>query len=194
MLAHQESAGDENAKIKISAGDTVLIAEQEVTSTDDSNPDKIVFEVTGVSGNSVNLSVELLNDYYVDSSTDRNAIIHEIWYTDKADGANYKQLDNNTFDDTRDFVTMTDSDFQTRGHSDALLPLNSPMFESTISNLTSDSVSVSEWSSGGYIIITNGEFSFDCSLTETSSPASLNNYPWLGESSWTTDGAYNITK
>lgn len=90
LLCVQEAAGSENAKIKISHGATVIVAEQEITSTDTSSPTEVTFEVTGLnapaSGETCDLKIELLNDYYVDTDTDRNVVIIESFYCYKSTG------------------------------------------------------------------------------------------------------------
>jgi len=97
IKAHQDSAGSENAKLTITIGGTTVPNEGEISSSDSSSPTEITFEATGLAnplaGTNVDMVCTLSNDYYVDTDTDRNAIIQEIWYTDKADGTNFKKYD-----------------------------------------------------------------------------------------------------
>ena len=84
----QDSAGDENAKVKITINGAVVDAEREVTATEISDPAcKHEYTVTGLdapaSDSNVTIKVELLNDYYVDASTDRNAYIYNVEYAYK---------------------------------------------------------------------------------------------------------------
>jgi len=88
----QESAGSENAKLKVykSDGTTVVLNETEITSTDADNPTTVTFEVTGMddpsSSEYQSLVLELTNEYYVDSSTDRNILLEGIRYCTKHSG------------------------------------------------------------------------------------------------------------
>lgn len=91
----QDKAGDENAKANVYVNGTKVVSEQEITKTGSSDPDYIFWESTGLAAtntdgsNTVSIKVELVNDYYVDSSTDRNIWVDGIGYIDKADGSNY---------------------------------------------------------------------------------------------------------
>lgn len=111
IRAHQDLAGSENAKLSIAIGGTTVLSEGEITSTDSDNPTELEFEATGLNATGVGVTVDMVctlsNDYYVDSSTDRNAIIQQIWYTDKADGTNYKKWDSTsgTWETITSFVT-----------------------------------------------------------------------------------------
>jgi len=84
ISAFQHAGGDENAKIKISIGDTVLVAEAEVSSTSVDSPTEITFDVTGLDsvgdGVSTDIKIEMINDYYVDSDTFRRVTIPYIHY------------------------------------------------------------------------------------------------------------------
>lgn len=84
----QDSAGSDNAKVKITINGVVVDAEQEITATDvTSAAAKHDYTVTGLdapaSDSDVTIKVELLNDYYVDADTDRNAYIYNIEYAYK---------------------------------------------------------------------------------------------------------------
>lgn len=94
IKARQDQAGDENAKLTIAISGTTVLDQGVISSSDSSSPTEITFEATGLAspsaGTNVNMVCTLSNDYYVDTDTDRNVIIQEIWYTDKADNTNYK--------------------------------------------------------------------------------------------------------
>tara|TARA_B100001057_G_C22605879_1_gene854630 strand:+ start:68 stop:577 length:510 start_codon:yes stop_codon:yes gene_type:complete len=115
VSAHQDAAGSENAKIKIEVEGAVAVASAEITSSDADNPTDIVFEVTGLDATSSSTTIDvkytLLNDYYVDSSTDRNAIIHQMAYHDKTNGTAYQRNEINA--GVNSFVTTTDFNFST---------------------------------------------------------------------------------
>lgn len=100
IKAHQDSAGSENAKLTITIGGTTVLNEGEITSSDSSSPTEITFDANGLDSPAADTNISMVctltNEYYVDSSTDRNAIIQEIYYTDKADGTNFKKWDNTT--------------------------------------------------------------------------------------------------
>ena len=71
----QDKAGDENAKANVYVNGTKVVSEQEITKTGSSDPDYIFWESTGLNAtnadgsNTIKIKVELVNDYYVDSST-----------------------------------------------------------------------------------------------------------------------------
>jgi hypothetical protein len=110
VSAHQDAAGSENAKVKIEVEGAVAVAEAEITSSDADNPTNILFEVTGLDPTSDSTTIDvkytLLNDYYVDASTDRNAIIHQMAYHDKTNGVAYQRNEINA--GVNSFVTTTD--------------------------------------------------------------------------------------
>ena len=96
MPCWQDQAGDENAKIDVAFNGSTVLSDLEITATDVSSPQFVTWEVTGAPelGNGVNASIEITmkNEYYVDADTDRNIRVKNIWYTDKADGSNYKKF------------------------------------------------------------------------------------------------------
>jgi hypothetical protein len=120
IQATQQQAGDEDAKLSISYGGATVASEVPITSTDDSNPTNVVFEITGApaSGDStsIDLVCTLVNDYYVDSSTDRRITLQGVYYTDKADSTNYKRWNQTTgvwdIISTFDSTTMMLSQFE----------------------------------------------------------------------------------
>ena len=109
VSATQDSAGSENAKIKIEVEGAVAVASAEIASTDTDNPTGTLFEVTGLdaTGSSTTIDVKytLLNDYYVDADTDRNARIHQFHYHDKTNGSEYQRPEGHN--DVVSLVTTT---------------------------------------------------------------------------------------
>tara|TARA_R110001592_G_scaffold43527_1_gene140950 strand:- start:3163 stop:3654 length:492 start_codon:yes stop_codon:yes gene_type:complete len=110
VSATQDSAGSENAKIKIEVEGAVAVSSAEIASTDVDSPTDILFEVTGLdaTGGSTTIDVKytLLNDYYVDADTDRNARIHQFHYHDKTDGSAYTRTQGNN-DKTEQVTTSS---------------------------------------------------------------------------------------
>ena len=100
IQAVQQEAGSEDAKLSISYGGATVANEVAISSTDSSSPTNVVFEVTGAPASGDSASVDLIctldNDYYVDSDTDRRIIMQAVYYTDKADGTNYKHWGSTT--------------------------------------------------------------------------------------------------
>jgi hypothetical protein len=84
LSAFQHAAGSEDAKIKISIGDTVLVAEAAVSGTSEDSPTEVIFDASGLasvgSGASVDIKVEIVNDYYVDENTFRRITIKQLDY------------------------------------------------------------------------------------------------------------------
>ena len=85
----QDQAGSENAKANIFVGGTQVATEVEITATSADSPQVVSFEATGLADRNsdgsvtVPIKVVLVNEYYVDSGTDRNIWIKEIRYTHK---------------------------------------------------------------------------------------------------------------
>ena len=111
LKLHQDKAGSENAKAKISIGGTVVVEELEISATDAT---LYTYDVTGLADtvnidNSVTtlVKVELLNDLYVDSDNDRNIIWSGCGYVQKNDDGNYYSQTVTT-DDDWDTVTSGD--------------------------------------------------------------------------------------
>ena len=103
LKLHQDKAGSENAKAKISIGGTVVVEELEISATDAT---LYTYDVTGLADtvnidNSVTtlVKVELLNDLYVDSDNDRNIIWSGCGYVQKNDDGNYYSQTVTTDDD-----------------------------------------------------------------------------------------------
>ena len=88
-------AGDEDAKINVYLNGAKVVSEAAVSGI---NPDTdyniISWESTGLgdigSSTVVTIKVELVNDLYVDASTDRNVYINGIGYIDKDPDGTYK--------------------------------------------------------------------------------------------------------
>lgn len=75
LKLHQEHAGDENARVKISIGGVEVANNVEIVSTDMSNPDVLEYVASASDPGpdvSIPVKVELLNDLYIDSDNDRN--------------------------------------------------------------------------------------------------------------------------
>jgi len=85
----QDSAGSENAKANIFVGGTQVATEVEITATSEDSPQVVSFEATGLADSNSDgsvtedIKVVLVNEYYVDSSTDRNIWINAVMYTEK---------------------------------------------------------------------------------------------------------------
>ena len=91
----QDQAGDENAKVNVSVNGTQVLTEAEVTATSADSSQLLTWESTGLvapaDDTTVEITVTLTNDYFVDADTDRNVWINRVMYTNKADGIAYKQ-------------------------------------------------------------------------------------------------------
>jgi len=95
LKLYQNQAGSENAKVKISINDITVGDNVEISNTDPLNPTLFVYDVSSLPspapGTTTTVKVELLNDFYVDSSNDRN--IHWVgcgYAPQDADGNYYK--------------------------------------------------------------------------------------------------------
>ena len=111
LKLHQDKAGSENAKAKISIGGTVVVEELEISATDAT---LYTYDVTGLADtvnidNSVTtlVKVELLNDLYVDSDNDRNIIWSGCGYVQKNDDGNYYSQTVTTDDNWSSSTTST---------------------------------------------------------------------------------------
>lgn len=89
----QDSAGSENARLDVYINDVKVVDNKEITATSKASPQVVYWETTGladpVDDGSVTEDIKfvLKNEYYVDSSTDRNIWIDAMGYTFKIDGA-----------------------------------------------------------------------------------------------------------
>jgi hypothetical protein len=90
----QDQAGDEDAKANVFVDGVQVATEVAVTATSADSPGIIAWESTGLtdpaSDTSFNIKVVLVNEYYVDASTDRNINIDGVGYLTKATDGNYK--------------------------------------------------------------------------------------------------------
>jgi hypothetical protein len=90
----QDQAGSENAKANVFVDGTQVATEVEITATSADSPGIIAWESTGLTApaadTSFDIKVVLVNEYYVDASTDRNINIDGIGYITKASDSNYK--------------------------------------------------------------------------------------------------------
>jgi hypothetical protein len=95
----QDQAGDENAKANVFVDGVQVATEVAVTATSADSPSIIAWESTGLTApaadTSFDIKVLLVNDYYVDASTDRNINVDGVGYITKAADGDYKQC---TFD------------------------------------------------------------------------------------------------
>ena len=90
----QDQAGDENAKANVFVDGVQVATEVEITATSADSPSIIAWESTGLTApaadTSFDIKVVLVNEYYVDASTDRNINVDGVGYITKAADGNYK--------------------------------------------------------------------------------------------------------
>jgi hypothetical protein len=90
----QDQAGDEDAKANVFVDGVQVATEVAVTATSADSPSIIAWESTGLTApaadTSFDIKVVLVNEYYVDASTDRNINISGFGYITKAADGNYK--------------------------------------------------------------------------------------------------------
>ena len=94
----QEAVAGADALLSVTSGGATVQSSTAISSTDSSTPTDIIFEVTGApaaaaSGASLDLVFSIDNDEYIDTDDNRNILIHEVYFCDKADGTNYKHWD-----------------------------------------------------------------------------------------------------
>ena len=95
MQCWQDSAGSENAKANIFVDGTQVCTEVEITATSADSPQVISFEATGLPDPNADgsvtceIKVVLANEYYVDSSTDRNIWINALAHICKSIDGDY---------------------------------------------------------------------------------------------------------
>ena len=110
LKLHQDKAGSENAKAKITIGGTVVVEELEISPE---SATLYVYDVSGLpdensDGSATTLvKVELLNDYYVDTDNDRNVIWSACGYVQKNDDGNYYSQTVTTDDNWSSSTTST---------------------------------------------------------------------------------------
>lgn len=170
----QDQAGDEDAKLTVKIGDTTVLSEGTVTSTDVDSPTLLVFEAAGLADVAEDatavLSVAMLNDLYVDASSDRNITITGIKYCDKADGTNYKYLDTST----RDWVSISDT--SVAGWRPWTVDGAAFANEAVSAVVHANGVDYDWAGDTGYITIYDNSFvNITCDLTESTSPAAWTN-------------------
>ena len=90
---YQSQAGSENAKVRISINDVTVADNVEVSNTDSENPTLFVYDAIGLPDPgpdaTTSVKVTLLNDYYVDTNTDRNINWVGCGYISKNADGNY---------------------------------------------------------------------------------------------------------
>ena len=110
LKLHQDKAGSENAKAKITIGGTVVVEELEISATDAT---LYTYDVTGLADKNSNgsvttlVKVELLNDYFVDTDNDRNIIWSACGYVQKDSNGNYYNKTITTDDNWSSSTTST---------------------------------------------------------------------------------------
>ena len=110
LKLHQDKAGSENAKAKITIGGTVAVEELEISATDAT---LYTYDVTGLADENSNgsvttlVKVELLNDYFVDTDNDRNIIWSACGYVQKDSDGNYYNKTITTDDNWSSSTTST---------------------------------------------------------------------------------------
>ena len=90
----QDQAGDEDAKANVFVDGVQVATEVEITATSEDSPQLITWESLGLTApaadTTFDIKVVLVNEYYVDASTDRNININGLGYVTKATDSNYK--------------------------------------------------------------------------------------------------------
>jgi len=84
----QDQAGDENAKANVFVDGVQVLTEVEITATSEDSPQIVAWESTGLeepaADATADIKVVLVNEYYVDSVTDRNISINGIGIVEKS--------------------------------------------------------------------------------------------------------------
>jgi len=90
----QDQAGDENAKANVFVDGVQVLTEVEITAASEDSPQLITWESTGLTApaddTSFDIKFVLVNEHYVDASTDRNININGFGYLTKAADTSYK--------------------------------------------------------------------------------------------------------
>ena len=106
----QDQAGDENAKANVFVDGVQVATEVEITATSEDAPQLITWESTGLiapaADTTFDIKVELVNEYYVDSDTDRNIRINDIGYIPKHTDGNYWKTIDGVWTQVTDFNTL----------------------------------------------------------------------------------------
>ena len=141
----QDQAGSENAKANVFVGSTKVADEVEITATSADSPGDISWESTGLtapaSDTSFDIKVVLVNEYYVDASTDRNIHINGIGYLCKDTDNAYKHANTDLVDGSvvDSVATTTVTDFSDFTNHVSLVP----------SAVTGDQIASDWWSGRG---------------------------------------------
>ena len=84
----QDQAGDENARANVFVDGVQVLTEVEITATSEDSPQIVAWESTGLeepaADATADIKVVLVNEYYVDSVTDRNISINGIGIVEKS--------------------------------------------------------------------------------------------------------------
>lgn len=87
LKLYQDRLGDVDALVKISVNGSVVADSVAVPSTDSASPNIFTYEVDGIADPSdsttADITVELLNDEFIDSDNDRNVHIDAVGYLPK---------------------------------------------------------------------------------------------------------------
>jgi len=118
LKLHQEHAGDENARVKITIGGVEVASNVEVISTDINSPNIFEYEVSTSDpgeGVSVPVRVDLLNDLFIDSDNDRNVCWCGLGTQVAYNGKYYtrykkKQVDDGDVTDTVEIPRLADDE------------------------------------------------------------------------------------
>ena len=141
----QDKAGSENAKANVFVGSTKVADEVEVTATSADSPSTISWESTGLTApaadTSFDIKVVLVNEYYVDASTDRNIHINGIGFLCKDTDNAYKSSNTAISDGAvvESGATTTITDFSDFTNHISLVP----------SAVTGDQIASDWWSGRG---------------------------------------------
>jgi len=166
LSAFQHAGGSEDAKIKISIGDTVLVAEAAVSGTSEDSPTEVIFDVSELSsvgsGASVDIKVEIVNDYYVDENTFRRITIKQLDYIYKDESDATYTVPVKTWIGTPGVETEVDMEW-----ADNLdLPQNCPEWIRSDFDIT-EGDSQGTWSAGSYAKIYDDYVTLSAPLTTT---------------------------
>lgn len=160
LLLRQEAAGSDNAKVNITINGTQVATDLEISQTSANGTvtchgekfQPVVVEGTGLTATAnpatsvtQTITISYTNDYFVDSDTDRNIeMCNVLYYTDKANGSDYKRVDTSgadVEDDTGEVITdFTDM---------------SKMIETSVSSVSG---AISDWTSGYVQMSVNGDY------------------------------------
>ena len=169
LLLRQEAAGSDNAKVNITINGTQVETDLEISQTSANGTitchgekfQPVVVEGTGLtaavntpdSALTESITISYTNDYFVDSDTDRNIeMCNVLYYTDKANGSDYKKININESDE---LVGETITDFTDM----------SKMIETSVSSVSG---AISDWSSGYVQMSVNGDYTITFGVPSSS--------------------------